>query len=1067
MAPVGRQVFRLLRPATASLLVCAALWASTAIAQTGPAGAAAPGGTLPLPPVQAPAAPPAVQVLDIQIEGLRTHQREHVLSAMSTRVGHAFDQASFEKDVRKLTSRSWFVHVVPKKEYVNGGVVITLSVIERPVLEYVHYFGRESVSQRAIEKEGGLKRNDPFDPYAVREAARRIESLYQSKGFNDVKVEIPEGTKVGDRGAVFLINEGKKLKFGKIRFEGNSREIAPDGRLKKIIESRQPIFWLIKGEVDRPKLDADEERLTDYYRSLGFFKAVVGTDTQYNEDEDRLDVTFHINEGPRYNVRNVSFIGNKVFPEDAFVTNMKLNPGDPYDQVKMNTDIGTIKDIYGSNGYVFADAIYDLRFDLQPGVVDIVYRVEEGKQYRIGDITVTIKGDNPHTKASTILNRLDMRPGEIADVRKFRNSERRIKASGLFNVDPSKGELPRITFSPPESLERTANGDDRGGSRRSGGGGFRGQSPDDGSASRAVAARPPVTRWVNGQPVLTQPTAPAQDGYLSIQVSGEALPPEEQQARPAQSYPLAGQVPAQAAPTQRQTGYPPGERVAYPSGQPMAGGNVAPGARQVPAPPAPQGYYPAANSAMSARTPPTQTVRGQSPDNGYGGYGGSAVKPISPTAPAYAGSQAPTASPYATPVQYAQPMQDPLAPPDVPRDFGSGPGELPEPGIAPPPGDFLSGPEGLPPSQPSLPVDIIASEAQTGRFMLGAGINSNAGLVGSIIIDEQNFDWRRWPTSWEDFRSGRAFRGAGQKFRIEAAPGTVVQRYLFNFSEPYLLDTPVSFGLSGYYFSRFYSDWFEQRLGGRVTLGYQFSPDFSGNVGLRAEDVYLDPDGDGVGTPDIEAARDHTQLYSVRTSLAHDTRDSTFLPTEGHYITGTFEYFMGTFQYPWFALNAQKHWLLKERPDSTGRHTFSYYSQLGFSGPDTPVYERFFAGGFSTLRGFLFRGASPVQEQQDMGVGTGDFAIVGGTFQWLNSLEYMFPITADDSLKGVMFVDFGTVEESVGVDWEDYRVAPGMGIRVTIPAISAAPIAIDIASPLSRSEHDLIQNVSFFVGVGR
>ena len=68
---------------------------------------------------------------------------------------------------------------------------------------------------------------------------------------------------------------------------------------------------------------------------------------------------------------------------------------------------------------------------------------------------------------------------------------------------------------------------------------------------------------------------------------------------------------------------------------------------------------------------------------------------------------------------------------------------------------------------------ITTSEAQTGKFMFGAGVNSNAGVIGQITLDEQNFDWQRLPSSWEDFRNGQAFRGAGQKFRLEAAPGTV------------------------------------------------------------------------------------------------------------------------------------------------------------------------------------------------------------------------------------------------------------------------------------------------------
>ena len=133
---------------------------------------------------------------------------------------------------------------------------------------------------------------------------------------------------------------------------------------------------------------------------------------------------------------------------------------------------------------------------------------------------------------------------------------------------------------------------------------------------------------------------------------------------------------------------------------------------------------------------------------------------------------------------------------------------------------------------PPLDIQVTTSEAQTGKFMFGAGVNSNAGLVGSIVLDEQNFDWQRFPSSWEDFRSGRAFRGAGQKFRIEAAPGTQVSRYMFNFTEPYLFDTPVSLDLSGYYFNRFYRDWTEQRAGGRTSLGYQFTPDLSGIAGV-------------------------------------------------------------------------------------------------------------------------------------------------------------------------------------------------------------------------------------------
>ncbi|MEM7314333.1 MAG: BamA/TamA family outer membrane protein, partial [Planctomycetota bacterium] len=134
-----------------------------------------------------------------------------------------------------------------------------------------------------------------------------------------------------------------------------------------------------------------------------------------------------------------------------------------------------------------------------------------------------------------------------------------------------------------------------------------------------------------------------------------------------------------------------------------------------------------------------------------------------------------------------------------------------------------------------------------------------------------------------------------------------------------------------------------------------------------------------------------------------------------------------------------------------------FSNRIGFSGSETPIFENFFAGGYSTLRGFDFRGASP----RDGGV------TVGGEFQMLGSAEYLFPITADDMLKGVAFVDYGTVEEKIEINSEDYRVSVGMGLRIFVPAMGPAPIALDFAVPVAREDTDDIRQFSFFIGVSR
>ena len=362
----------------------------------------------------------------------------------------------------------------------------------------------------------------------------------------------------------------------------------------------------------------------------------------------------------------------------------------------------------------------------------------------------------------------------------------------------------------------------------------------------------------------------------------------------------------------------------------------------------------------------------------------------------------------------------------------------------------------VPPSEQFADIIVNVQETQTGRLMVGAAVNSDAGLTGQIVIDERNFDWRRIPRSFDDVVSGNAFRGAGQGFRIEALPGREVQRYMVQFTEPYLGGTRISFNLSAYIFDRRYFDWDEQRGGGRIGLGYRITPDMSISAGLRAEGVNIS-DPRVLGVEALDDVLGDNELYSGRISLVQDTRDIPFAPTQGYFLELSYDQVFGSFEYPRGSIDWRRYFLIRERPDGSGRHVLGFSNRLSISGSETPIYENYFAGGHATLRGFEFRGASP----QDNGV------IVGGRLMTLGSVEYLFPITADDMLKGVVFCDYGTVEEDVKIDGDDYRVALGAGLRVSIPAMGPAPIALDFAVPVAREDTDDIQNFSFFVGVSR
>ena len=376
-----------------------------------------------------------------------------------------------------------------------------------------------------------------------------------------------------------------------------------------------------------------------------------------------------------------------------------------------------------------------------------------------------------------------------------------------------------------------------------------------------------------------------------------------------------------------------------------------------------------------------------------------------------------------------------------------------------PPQDYIGGvsPQGDPFSNPNeglLDLQYQVTEARTGRLMFGVGVNSDAGVVGSIVLSEQNFNLFRPPRSFQDIIDGTAFRGGGQRFRAEAIPGNEVSRYLINWTDPFFLDTDYSLGLSGFYYQRFFQDWDEQRGGGRISVGRQLDPYWSVSAALRLENVELtNPD---FPTPQIlfDSLGDNF-LSTARFSVVYDTRDRAFLPGEGHKIELGYEQAFGDFDYPRFDADARQYFTVYQRPDGGGRHIVTVGGQLGWTGNDTPIFERYFAGGFQTFRGFDFRGVGP--EIFDVRV--------GGRWLALGTLEYLFPLMANESVQAVAFTDFGTVEEDVGLD--QFRMTVGAGLRVSVPALGPVPLAFDWAVPIFDEDRDDTRIFSFYVGLNK
>ena len=377
---------------------------------------------------------------------------------------------------------------------------------------------------------------------------------------------------------------------------------------------------------------------------------------------------------------------------------------------------------------------------------------------------------------------------------------------------------------------------------------------------------------------------------------------------------------------------------------------------------------------------------------------------------------------------------------------------------------------------------IGVEEKGTGDIRAGLGFSTIDELVGFVEISQGNFALFKPPY----------FLGtcAGQKIRLRAHVGTARQDYQLTFIEPWFLGHKLALSTDFEYRElRYYGDMYDVKLmGARVSLTRTLWNDFwLGSVGYNLENiglvnlpgpvVSLGPDG----TPtthypvpaEIRKDAGYTLESKILTSLAYDTRNSVLLPNRGQRtafaaevgggpLGGDADFYklqLSTSRY--FRGLAPGHVL-----ELTGR--IGVVDSYGFD-QDVHLFERFFLGGLTSLRGYKFRSIGPYNlgpaaYPGDPPAGTEP---VGGRTMWFAGAEYSIPII--ERLRLAAFYDIGNVYpnaysfKTLNSDYGFYTDNWGVGIRLNIPMLG--PLRLDYALPLT---HDRFVGSSgrFQFGVG-
>ncbi|MCP4154849.1 MAG: outer membrane protein assembly factor BamA, partial [bacterium] len=266
--------------------------------------------------------------------------------------------------------------------------------------------------------------------FKVRSNIKMIEELFKEKKYHNVKVTyIISQLEHNQADLEFVIEEGEKFRIRSIMFEGNSAY--DDKKLKKIMKTSAKGFfsWLTSsGDLNMADLDLDVAMITAFYHNNGYIESRVG-EPKIEYQENWIDITIKIDEGPRFKVGKVDITGDLILSREKLLENVKISGETYFNREIVRNDLLGLTDLYSDEGYAYTDISPRIDKDLDKLIVNITYVVEKGKQVYFENIFIS---GNKKTRDKVIRRELKVFEQELYSGRGLKRGVRNLYRLDYF-----------------------------------------------------------------------------------------------------------------------------------------------------------------------------------------------------------------------------------------------------------------------------------------------------------------------------------------------------------------------------------------------------------------------------------------------------------------------------------------------------------------------------------------------------------------------------------------------------------------------------------------------------------
>lgn len=329
---------------------------------------------------------------------------------------------------------------------VGDNIYLKIHLAPRPRISTINYNGLKKTEREDMEKKLGLLKGGQITPNMIDRAKILAKKYFEDKGYKNAEVFIRQRDDVAAKNQVILdidVDKKEKLKVRSIIIDGDNQlgekkikgTLFSKGAFAKTHEAGK-LANILKSKKFTPERWAeDKKNLITKYNEYGYRDAIILKDSVWNVDPKHVDIYVKVDEGKKYYIRNIKWVGNTVYSTDYLSRLLDMKKGDVYNQTYLNKrlsqDEDAVGNAYWNNGYLF--------YNLQPTEVNIVgdsidleMRITEGQQARINRVKIN---GNDRLYENVVRRELRTKPGDLFSKEALQRSARELASMGHFDPE--------------------------------------------------------------------------------------------------------------------------------------------------------------------------------------------------------------------------------------------------------------------------------------------------------------------------------------------------------------------------------------------------------------------------------------------------------------------------------------------------------------------------------------------------------------------------------------------------------------------------------------------------------